>query len=77
MVKLTQIAVLFFGTILSSSCHNDPQSPVNLDNLVDIDVGIERGEVAAFNGLIEDVRFIPLETSEKSLIGDIEKITVL
>lgn len=50
---------------------------MDLSGITQIDVGIEEGENNAFEALVENVRFVPLETSDDLLIGEIEKMIYL
>lgn len=66
--------ILLGGMLLFFSCNGRRQPVVNPDDATQIEVGIEEGEDDAFDALLEDVRFVPLETSDEVLIGEIEKI---
>lgn len=66
--------ILLFLCGICVSCGNQRQPSANIGNVTIIDAGIEDGEVNAFDALVEDVRFVPLETSDEVLIGEIEKI---
>ena len=71
---LKHIALLIWTLTFLSCGDRLLTKNIDMSGIIQIDAGIEEGENNAFDALIENVKFIPLEMSDGVLIGNIEKI---
>lgn len=73
-------SILIFVSICCFTCNNiSPQiaTPLKNSEPIVIDVDNFRGERIYYSNIFNNVKIIPLETNQKSLIGDIYRINII
>jgi len=70
---------LLFSLIALCSCAgsgNNTDNVIEVDNIIDIESAVGTGKIWNASGFIENIRYIPLETTKTSIMGKIDKIIV-
>ena len=70
-----RIFFIFF-ILTNSSCNHRSQNLLNKDATYIVDLDVEKKDTLYYSTLFKSVKCIPLETSDNSLIGEIDKMLI-